>query len=289
MKTSELHEKVSGIPKNNRKPVHKFTQKIVDSKDPGYVNRVMVATPTTGLVRMEWVAARYGQVVPVNWSMVQAIQAMSSYIPLRYSVADAQNLIVKQAIEKDFQWLLLIEHDTAPPEDAFVRFNNWMQREDVPVVSGLYYTRSQPSEPLVFRGRGNGVYDKWKLGDRVWCDGVPTGMLLISVKLLKAMWADSPEYVVNNIKTRRVFETPVKQWFNEEEGRYNTITGTSDLDWCTKVIEGGYFKKAGWPDIQNKKYPFLVDTRIACCHISSDGTQYPYPGFYYKEDPNEKV
>jgi hypothetical protein len=51
--------------------------------------------------------------------------------------------------------------------------------------------------------------------------------------------------------------------------------GTSDLDWCTRVMEGGYFKKAGWPKFQRRKYPFLVDTNILCRHINPNGEIFP--------------
>ena len=266
-KTCKFHEK--------KTPLRAFKQIIQDSGDPGYINRVMVATPTTGDIRMEWAAARYGQIIPTNWSMVAMIQWMNSFIPIHYSVADAQNLIVGECLAKDFEWLLLVEHDTMPPEDAFVRFNKYMRDGDVPVVSGLYYTRSVPSEPMMYRGRGSSYVTGWKLGDKVWVDGVPTGMLLIHTSILKAIWKDSPEYIVNGKITRRVFKTPADMWFNEETGTYNTVTGTSDLDWCSKIIDGDYFRKAGWHKIAKKKYPFLIDTNIFCRHIDKDGTQYP--------------
>ena len=263
--------------KSNKKPIQ-YKQIINDSGDPGYINRLLVATPTLGNVRIEWVSARYGQIIPTNWSMVTMIQTMNSYIPTRFQVADAQNIIVKEAIAKQFEWLLLIEDDTCPPPDAFVRFNEYIRENKYPVVSGLYYTKSEPSEPLIYRGRGTSFYDNWKMGDRVWADGVPTGCLLIRVKLLKAMWDDAPEYTtpVGGQKTRKVFETPNKIWFDEAKGQYNTTSGTSDLDWCTKVIKGKYLAKAGYPEIQKKKYPLLVDTNIFCKHISIDGKVYPY-------------
>ena len=77
---------------------------------------------------------------------------------------------------------------------------------DVPVVSGLYFTRGYPSEPLVYRGRGNGYYGDWRIGDKVWADGVPTGCLLIHCSILRAMWKDSEEYQVSGQTLRRVFE-----------------------------------------------------------------------------------
>lgn len=236
--------------------------------------RLLVGTPTRGNVRMEWAAARYGQIIPSNWSKVDMIQYMSSFIPMRYSVADAQNLIVHEAITKGYEWLLLIEDDTIPPPDAFIRFNEYMRKGDIPVVSGLYFTRSDPPEPMVYRGRGNSYYDKWKLEEKVWVDGVPTGMLLVNLKLMKKVYDDSPEYIVQDGgKVRRVFETPGKTWFNEETGAQEMLVGTSDLDWCKRVIQEGYLKD--WPAVANKRFPFLIDTNIYCKHIDPDGTQFP--------------
>lgn len=253
----------------------KIENKIVDSGNNKFQRRLLVVTPTTGLVRMEWVASRYNQIIPTNWSKTDMVQYLSSFIPLRYTVADAQNLAVKEAILQGFEWVLFVEHDTMPSSDAFLRFTEYMDKGDIPVVSGLYFTRSVPPEPMIYRGRGNHYYRGWKLGDKVWCDGVPTGMLLVNTKIFKEMWKDAPEYVTNGSMTRRIFDTPAKSWFNEETGAQETLIGTSDLDWCNQVIKGNYFEKAGWPEIQKKEWPFLVDTEIFCRHIDPDGTQFP--------------
>lgn len=260
---------------NHKSPVRPYRTIIQDSNDPGYVNRLMVGTATTGVLRAEWVQGRYGQTIPTNWSFVEMLQFIDSYIPLRYQVADAQNLIVREAIEKDFEWLFLLEHDVILPPDALLRFNQYMREEQVPVVSGLYYTRSGVSEPILYRGRGNSFYADWKLGDKVWVDGVPTGCLLIHCGILREMWKDAEPYMLGPIQTRRVFETPNRAWFDPETGFVNRLSGTSDLNWCRKVIDGGYFAKAGWTEYAGKEWPFLVDTNIFCKHINIDGTQFP--------------
>jgi len=249
--------------------------RLQDSGDPNYANRILIGTPSTGLVRMEWVQARYGQIIPVNWSNVQMVEWMDGFVPIRYQVDDAQNMIVRTAIEGNFEWCLLIEHDTCPPPDAFIRLNAYMRDEKVPIVSGLYYTRSRPSEPLTFRGRGNSNYTDWKMGDLVWCDGVPTGFLLIHGSILRCMWDASPEYSVRGQVTRRVFDTPRGQWYDPQYHQFNSISGTSDLNWCDRIIKDKIFAKAGWPEYAEKQYPFLVDTNIACVHIDTDGIKYP--------------
>lgn len=256
-------------------PVREYRTIVQDSEDPGYVNRLLIGTAVTGLVRVEWVGARYGQIIPVNWSMVTVNQFINSYMPLRYQVADAQNLIVRQVIEGEFEWLFLLEHDVILPPDGFIRVNDYIRSEEVPVVSGLYYTRSMPAEPLIFRGRGTSYYDGWKIGDKVWADGVPTGCLLIHAGILRAMWAESEEYQVGKQTTRRVFDTPRAQWVTPDSNEFHMTTGTSDLAWCTRVMKEGYFKKAGWDKYQEMEFPFLVDTGLFCRHIDMDGRQYP--------------
>lgn len=274
----KAQERYVGPPVRDEQQAYRTIVK--DSGDPGYVNRLLVATPTTGLVRIEWVMGRYGQIIPPNWSMVQMNQYLNAYIPLRYQVADAQNLIVRQVIEDDFRWLLLIEHDVILPPDAFKRFNTYMRERNVPVVSGLYYTRSRPSEPLVYRGRGTGCYTDWEFGDLVWCDGAPTGCLLVHGNILRVMWEESEEYIIQHPDgrrevTRKVFDTPRREWYDPESGEYNTNSGTSDLDWCKRVIDDGIFEKAGWEDYQEKEWPFLIDTNIFCKHINPNGEQFP--------------
>lgn len=261
------------MPAVEHTPVRPIRTVVMDSGDPGYVNRLLVGTPVTGLVRIEWVAARYGQMIPINWSVAQLMQYMAGTFPLRYQVADAQNLIVADAIAKDMEWLFLLEHDVVIPPDTFVRLNRYMREATAPVVSGLYFGRSAPSEPMVFRGRGNSYYDNWRMGDIVPVDGVPTGCLLIHMGILRLMWAESEEYTVGGVKTRRVFNTPRDIWFNPATGQQNISATTSDLAWCDRVIAGDYLRRAGWET--DGQWPFLVDTNIFCWHINPDGRIFP--------------
>lgn len=270
-------------------PAWEIRQVVQDSEDPGYVNRLLVGTAVTGLVRIEWVGARFGQLVPCNWSMVEMRQMLGSHYALHFQVADAQNLIVKQAVQGNFEWLFLLEHDNVIPNNTFIVLNEYMRQAKYPVVSGLYFTKGYPSEPILYRGRGNSFYGDWKLGEMVMCDGVPTGCLLIHMSILRAMWDDAEEYLIvtkrdhNGVPTagettRRVFDTPRRGWFDEATGQFNTTSGTSDLDWCERVIAGDYLRKAGWGKFadEHPKYPFLVDTKnLFCKHIAPDGTQYP--------------
>lgn len=238
-------------------------------------NRVVIGTPVTGLVRVEWMLARYGQLIPTNWSMADILQWMPTTAPLQYLVSDAQNLIVRSAIQQDTEWLFLVEQDNILPPNTFWRLNEYMRKAEIPVISGLYFTKSNPPEPMIYRRPGWGYYGNWKMGDKVWCSGVPTGCLLIHMSILRKMWDESPEYKVGNEVTRRVFAEPSKIWFDPERGTMVSSSGTSDLAWCERVMKEGFFEKAGWPKYAKMKYPFMVDTNMMIFHIDNEGRQYP--------------
>ena len=238
-------------------------------------NRFLIGTATTGLVRMEWVQARYSQLIPTNWSLAETLQWLNPVAPLEYIVSDAQNLIVRSAIEQDAEWLFLLEQDNILAPNTFFRLNEYMRKGTSPVVSGLYFTKSNPPEPMIYRGAGNSYFDKWKMGDKVWASGVPTGCLLIHMSLLRAMWNESAEYRIGDQVTRKVFAEPSKVWFNPEKGRMESSSGTSDLAWCRRVQEEHWFEKAGWSKYDKMKYPFLVDTSMFVEHISEDGRRWP--------------
>jgi hypothetical protein len=201
---------------------------------------------------------------------------MSQYTPLGYAVAEARNLAVEQVIKQNFEWLLFIDHDVILPPDCFVKLNQYMIKKTYPVISGLYYAKCHPPEPLIYRGRGNGYFADWKMGEKVMVDGIPMGCTLIHGDVLRAMAEDAPDYKVSNSRMiKKVFDTPFGAYQDPASKSWNTFGGTEDLAWCNRVIAGKYLAKAGWPKIQKMKYPFLMDTSIFCRHITNDGQVYP--------------
>lgn len=246
------------------------------------MNRVMMGIPMTGILRSEWVLARYGLIIPCNWSHADVIQFIESASPIGWMVADARNIIVKSFIERNYEWLIFVDHDVILPPFFNLIMNEYMIKKKVPMMSGLYFTKSVPSEPLIYRGRGNSYYADWKLDDKVWVDGIPMGCTLIHRSLLQVLWDESQEYSTFGQKTRRVFETPARIEFDPETRLLHTRRGTEDLELCSRIMKEKVFEKAGWPEYQKKKYPFIVDTRLFCKHIDMDGVQYPAYGEHMK-------
>lgn len=247
----------------------------LDKNKGNWVNRVIIGTPAVGLVRMEWVVGRYGQTIPTNWSHIECMQWMSSYVPLGYQVADAENIIAKHVVEQNFEWLLFIEHDNVLPANTFVKLNEYMIKGDVPIVGALYFTKAEPPEPMVYREFGRGYFSDWKMGDKVWCRGIPFGCTLIHGSIIRAMWQESAEYVTSGQITRRIFKHPDNVFAAPDSSDFLITVGTTDLQFCKEVVEKRIFEKAGWPEYQKKEFPFLIDTNIFVTHIDNDGVQWP--------------
>jgi hypothetical protein len=239
--------------------------------------KMLIATPTLGIVRMEWAVMRYGQVIPCNWSSHDVNIGIGCMVPMHYLVADAQNIATEHCLQNGFEWLLLWEDDVIAPPDLFTQLDPYITKSDIPIVSGLYFLKAARSEPLCYRGRGTRYFGDFKLGDKFGVDGVPTGMLLVHRSILQLMWDESEPYQTLGGKVvKKVFETPSKMMADPLTGNWNRMQGTSDLAWCRRIIQEDVLKRAGWPQVAKREYPFLVDSNILCPHIDlSTGRQYP--------------
>jgi len=253
-------------------------------KNKGRLNRrILIGVPTLGLIRIEWDVHRRGQTIPINWQVgeITANHMPPSVFSEGYHTADAQNVIIERVVLDNYEWCLLWEDDVLPPFDALFKMNLHMERMTAPMVSGLYYSKGEPTWPLTFRGRGNGAYRDWAMGDQLWLDGVPTGFLLIHGDVLKWFWANSEEYKLpDGRRCRRVFEFQRKSWYDPEADRYFAQMGTSDLYFCDRIRKEKVFEKVypkGHPfrKFGRMRYPFLCDTTIFSQQVDHSGKYYP--------------
>jgi hypothetical protein len=249
---------------------------------PGKDNvQVLLGTPTLGTVHINWYNAMVGMVTPPNWSVVRST-------PTQYTTADAQNILVDNALRGGFRALILIEDDTCPPPETILVFDRWfwkMERKKAPpVVSGLYHIKGSAEirkgkkggiellgpEPLAYRGGGTRAYRDWKPGDVIWVSGVPTGALLLHRSILEA-WANEPDVEVYSLPgypfpLKKIFQNPSKVW-REPDGATHVSAGTSDLWWSEQTIKRGILAKAGYPHLQKKEYPYIIDTSLRFGHV----------------------
>lgn len=240
-------------------------------------DRLLIVTGTLGIVRIEWSIARYRQALPCNWVTAAANFGIGNVVPMNYLIADAQNLGCGEAISRGAEWILFWEDDVVPPLNALLQLNKFIPKVTVPVVSGLYFTKSSCSEPMIYRDLGTGSFRDFKIGDKVWAAGVPTGFLLVHSSVIKLMWNESEEYeTLDKRRTHRVFSTFTELVCDPKTRKYTSFVGTSDRLWCERVIKEDVLTRAGFPEIGKREYPFLCVTRICCKHIDlTTGKIYP--------------
>lgn len=253
-------------------------------------SRLLIVTPTLGIVRIEWSIARYRQAVPCNWVISSASFGIGCFVPMHYLTADAQNLGCGEMITRGAEWLLFWEDDVLPPFDALLQLNKYITTPDIPVVSGLYFTKSSCSEPMIYRELGSGSFCNFKIGDKIWAASIPTGFLLVHSAVIKLMWKESKEYTtLGERKARNVFVTSTELAFDPETREFTSYVGTSDRLWCERVIEEDILTRAGFPEIGQREWPFLCDTGIFCKHIDlMTGRFYP-PAEIIKKYANDSL
>lgn len=276
-----MRPKLIDLPKPEEVLLKGYTQKTVKNRQPAR-KRLIISAPMTGLLRSEWVLARFSQVVPCNWSMTDATVIIDAFSPMGFLVADARNLACHNLLTDNFDWMCFIDHDVILPPDFFIRINDVMKEEKYPVWGGLYFTKSIPAEPLIYRGVGTGYYDKWHFGDKVWVDGYGLGCHMIHGKIIRELAKVSPLYSCDGKQIRKIFESPANVWFDPENNSWQKNVGTEDLYFYNRIIKEGILKKAGWPELQKKKYPFMCDTSVFCRHIDESGRQFPMMGEEYQ-------
>jgi hypothetical protein len=240
--------------------------------------RIMLSVPLTGLLRAEWVLARYGQALPCNWNQMEIIQWMDQFSPLGFLVADARNVAAKNFIDGGYEWLFFIDHDVVMPINTFNSFNKRMLKGDIPVFGGLYFTKSVPSEPLVYKEFGASYATDWKLGDEVWVKGMGLGCNMIHRSIMEIAYKESEWYKIGDTKLKKVFDTPDQNKYDAEHQTWQRAGGTEDLTFYNKLVEDRILVRAGWGKFQKKTHPFLCDTKIFCRHIDWNGITYPANG-----------
>jgi hypothetical protein len=144
-----------------------------------------------------------------------------------------------------WKYVLTLEEDNLPPPDGLLRLLDAIyEREDFAAVSGLYWTKGEGGQPMIYGKPGGVVTFEPFLPpneDFVECCGIGMGFAVWHLDVFR-----DPK-----------FEKP---WFLTQQ-QYDPYSGakamTQDLFACAKLKELGY--------------RFAVDTTVKVGHLDSDG------------------
>lgn len=104
-----------------------------------------------------------------------------------YSVDHARNLLAEYALNKDFDRILWIDSDMTFEPDLLERLSEDM--EDWDAVSGLYFKRTFPTEPVIYKKVNEGLADPFlDYPDGLFpIEGCGFGGILMKTDLIKDM------------------------------------------------------------------------------------------------------
>ena len=110
---------------------------------------LIVGVPTRGAVSIDWMA----YVMDLLSYLPNGIKSNFFYVRGR-EICEAREIIMDYALEQGARHLLMMDDDTFAPTNAILRL--WNARK--PVISGVVYSKSDPSMPMVFREDGEGPW-----------------------------------------------------------------------------------------------------------------------------------
>ncbi len=101
----------------------------------------------------------------------------------------ALNEMSEEALSIGAEYILTLDDDTQPPPGVILELLRVLETSDDSVMAcgGIYTTKTNPPEPVVYMGFGQGAYWNWKLGDIFPCWAVGNGCLMVKTKLFEMM------------------------------------------------------------------------------------------------------
>jgi predicted SAM-dependent methyltransferase len=137
---------------------------------------VVVGIPSFGMISTYFLQARVSQQFPL-------VSSAMDKIVLNKPIADARNEIVEYALSQNAQYIFWLDDDVIAPPNTFLRLYN--HQKDI--INGVYWSKSSPTMPLLFRGHLDGPYWDWHVGDLIEIDAAGNGLTLVKTDVYRKM------------------------------------------------------------------------------------------------------
>lgn len=131
-----------------------------------------------------------GRPVPLEWAFAfKSLSTPTNYNCLFHTIKGqpvdvARNEMVKAAREKGCKYIFFLGDDVVVPNHTLRQLIYRMEQDpSVGVVGGVYCCKSEPSDPLVYRGNGQGSYWDWKHGEYFEVTGLGMDCTLIRIEV----------------------------------------------------------------------------------------------------------
>jgi hypothetical protein len=150
----------------------------------------------------------------------------------------ALNEMSEEALRVGADYILTIDDDTQPPPGVILELMRVLETSDESVMAcgGIYTTKVNPPEPIVYLAPYQGAYWNWKMGDIFPCFAVGNGCLMVRTKLFEMM--PKPWYRwLNSVDDLRQYPDMFPELLasNPQE-----VSISPDIFFFTKLAQAGF-------------------------------------------------
>lgn len=137
-----------------------------------------------------------------------------------------RNWFVEQAQSQNCKYLFFLDEDVVvPPHSLRQLLYQMEQHPEISVIGGVYCSKTDPPEPLVFNGNGAGPYWDWKVGECFEVSGLGMGCTIIRLSALDLI--EKPYFKTVDDASKFL------------DGKAEMEAWTEDLYFCERVTESG--------------------------------------------------
>lgn len=178
---------------------------------------IVIGIPTFGMLSHYFAQARQSQQFPLVSSSID-------YYVKGKPIAEARNEIVEYALNADADYIYWLDDDVIAPPESFLKL--WRHQKDI--INGVYWSKSNPPMPLLFRGHLEMPYLNWHVGDLIEIDAAGNGLTLVKTDVYR--------------KIQKEIGGP---WYSTEYGSFPGVkesphNNTEDLYFYYKARKAGY-------------------------------------------------
>lgn len=137
---------------------------------------IVVGIPSFGMVSTYFLQSRQAQQMPL-------VSSAFDKIVLNKPIAEARNEIVEFALSQNANYIYWLDDDVIPAPDAFMK----LYRHQKDIINGVYWSKSNPPMPLLFRNHLEGPYWNWRIGDLIEIDAAGNGLTLVKTDVYRTI------------------------------------------------------------------------------------------------------
>jgi hypothetical protein len=220
---------------------------------------IVLGVPTFGTVSYEWHSHMMQLQNPMNRSVFHSAA-------IGAEVGDARNVIVDTALRFSHAngwtagWVMFVDDDVLIPPHAIIR----LLSHKVPIVSGLYFAKTDEPQPLMLGDDLNGLTLQWEKDSLVPCRVHGMGCTLIELGVFRKLIGDGlvEQGVYQGRPIHRFFATTRDALLTSDDGAPTVYNETEDAYFLKRAAQAGYQP--------------LCDTGLKCWHWDG-GKRTAYP------------